>query len=350
VNQVSQQINAGQTPTTTVRTLLSWFGAYRRTWRQVKKVRDALNEVELLTVPDFEGEYIDSSIGFQRKGKPQVPPKGTVKQEQEATTTVEFTSVATAELVTNASAEPVDPTHRIGRLMAAHTVPIRIAPDASVSQAVTIMLTHDFSQLPVMTTDREVKGLFSWKSLGHRAALGKECTVVRECMDPFQEIGSDASIFEAIPIIAQYECVLVRDSTRKVVGIITPSDISLQFWQLAEPFLLIGTIENHIRNLLAANFSAEDLQAAKDPGDTERNIEDASDLSFGEYIRLLQDPVNWRKLQTTIDRGVFVEELTKICDIRNDVMHFDPDWDVQGIVPLRVFAQFLDLLRRLESE
>jgi hypothetical protein len=119
---------------------------------------------------------------------------------------------------------------------------------------------------------------------------------------------------------------------------------------LAEPFLLIGTIENHIRNLLAANFSAEDLQAAKDPGDTERNIEDASDLSFGEYIRLLQDPVNWRKLQTTIDRGVFVEELTKICDIRNDVMHFDPDWDVQGIVPLRVFAQFLDLLRRLESE
>ena len=52
----------------------------------------------------------------------------------------------------------------------------------------------------------------------------------------------------------------------------------------------------------------------------------------------------------TIDRSVFIEELKKICDIRNDVMHFDPDWDGEGIVPLRVFAQFLDLLQRLRSE
>ena len=40
------------------------------------------------------------------------------------------------------------------------------------------MLAHDFSQLPVMTTSREVKGAVSWKTIGSRLALKKDCNLL----------------------------------------------------------------------------------------------------------------------------------------------------------------------------
>ena len=53
-------VTAGEPAETTVRQLLAWFGAYRRSLRNVKRVRDALDEVGLITFPDFETEYIDA--------------------------------------------------------------------------------------------------------------------------------------------------------------------------------------------------------------------------------------------------------------------------------------------------
>ena len=65
-------------------------------------------------------------------------------------------------------------------------------------------------------------------------------------MEVPSEIRSDASLFEAVQQIVEHECVLVRDTTRKLTGIITTEDLSRQFAQLGEPFLLLGQIENHI--------------------------------------------------------------------------------------------------------
>jgi hypothetical protein len=61
--------------------------------------------------------------------------------------------------------------------------------------------------------------------------------------------------------------VLVRDETNKVVGIVTTSDLSLQFKQLTEPFLLLGEIENQVRRLMDGKFTRDELAHAKDPND-----------------------------------------------------------------------------------
>ena len=74
----------------------------------------------------------------------------------------------------------------------------------------------------------------------------------------------------------------------KIVGIITTSDLSLQFQQLSEPFLLLGEIENHIRRIIDGRFTKEQLEAAKDGTDSERAVKSASDLTFGEYKRPLE--------------------------------------------------------------
>jgi len=210
------------------------------------------------------------------------------------------------------------------------------------------MLTKDFSQLPVMTSDREVKGVISWASIGSRLGLGKQGAVVRELMDEHHEIRADVSLFSAIPIIVQNQYVLVRGSDQLITGIVTSSDLSLQFQQLSEPFLLLGEIENHIRHLIGDHFGVDELTAARDPSDADRPIHGVADLTFGEYIRLLENDERWKKLKVGADRKTFIAELNGVREIRNDVMHFDPDpLPDSDLDALRRFAQFLQRLQTL---
>lgn len=170
-------------------------------------------------------------------------------------------------------------------------------------------------------------------------------------MDPHQEIRADASLFEAIPLIVQHQYVLVRDAQNRISGIVTASDLSEQFGQLGEPFLLIGEVENHIRRLIVGRFTAEELAAHRDPADEEREVERVEDLTFGEYKRLLENPDHWSKLDlTAIDRKKFIEHLDEIRRIRNKAMHFEPDGlEDENLEVLRRFASLLRKLHELDE-
>src|SRR5207245_69148 len=101
------------------------------------------------------------------------------------------------------------------------------------------------------------------------------------------------------------------------------------FGSLSEPFLLLSEIENHIRRLIDGKFSLEELKAARDPADSARKIENVANLTFGEYIRLIDKPNNWTKLGYDLSRPECTKRLREVGRIRNDVMHFHPD----GISP-----------------
>ena len=98
-----------------------------------------------------------------------------------------------------------DPIYRISKLASATRKPLAVSPDTKLEEAVTHMLTNDFSQLPVMTGERDVKGIITWASIGSRLAMGKHCSVARELMEQHQEIRSDASLISAIGIIAEHQ-------------------------------------------------------------------------------------------------------------------------------------------------
>lgn len=344
LKETAEQLASGSERTETVRTLLSWFGAERRGYWKVREIQRALNRLKLTTHPYFEDAWIDATVTFLLKSKAKsVPPQGAAKSEDNSGPPPEV------------AAAPIPHRHldgksgraRIGMLAAANRPPLCVSPDTDIPEAITLMLQHDYSQLPVTTTERDVKGLFSWKSLGSRLALGRVCKRVSESMEPASEIRQDASLFEAVPQIVEHQCILVRDATRKLVGIVTTADLSLQFAQLGEPFLLLGQIENHIRSLIADKYTAAELKSAGDPADPEREIEDVSDLTLGEYVRLLENPKRWEKLALKVDRKTFVEELRKINRIRNDVMHFDPDGvGTEDLTTIRKFARFLDDLEK----
>jgi hypothetical protein len=92
-----------------------------------------------------------------------------------------------------------------------------------------------------------------------------------------------------------------------------------------------------------------DIQAAKDPADTEREVTCISDLSFGEYMRTFQNPDLCDKLGLMIDRKSFANKLDEIRNIRNEVMHFAPNpLDSEEVLTLWNFSVFLDTLIKQE--
>lgn len=55
----------------------------------------------------------------------------------------------------------------------------------------------------------------------------------------------------------------------------------------------------------------------------------------------------WERLSLNIDRGIFIEKLEDIRQIRNDVMHFDADNVAeQDVTKLREFVRLLQNLAR----
>ena len=187
------------------------------------------------------------------------------------------------------------------------------------------MLQYDFSQLPVMQGEREVKGRVTWKSVCSRLAFGAEISRVGDCYEEARVVDANRTLFDVITTIVEYGYVLVRARDKKITGIVTASDLSMQFHSLTEPFLLLREIELHVRRILQRRLDAEDLSCLSSTSIPTRVPKQIADLSFGEYVKLVQNPQVCAKLKLPIDSAVLTRLLDEVRIIRNDVMHFDPD-------------------------
>jgi CBS domain-containing protein len=329
----------------TVRDFLDHFGAERRGSIKVQAIREVLDALDLTTEPDFELAWIDEPIWLRLKDGARTTAVSTIITEGTGDIELEGASaslsqvsnptepplISTApdtptrsEIVDGISAE--DPTFRIGSLPAANKALIVISNNAPLTKAITLMLQYDFSQLPVMQGERDVKGVITWKSIGLKLAMGQKCASVGDCREEIRIIDSNRTLFEAIPTIVEFGYTLVRNQQdRRITGIITASDLSLQFQDLSEPFLLLREIELHIRRILGKKVTESDFQILETAGVSNRKVSQIEELTLGQYIRLFQHPDVWTKLALSIDAAEFVQLLDQVREIRNEVMHFDRD-------------------------
>ena len=218
----------------------------------------------------------------------------------------------------------LDPTIRIGAISAAKRKPTTVNPSSPLNVATTLMHMNDFSQLPVMQNDHNVKGMISWKSIGIRLSSGHDCQQVKDCMDTLVPIVRiEDPLFSAIGYISQHDYVLVRGQNRKITGIVTSSDVVDQFAQLAGPFLHIGEIEGYLRSLVDKKFTVDEIQQAM--SGSGRTVSGPEDLTLGGYRQLLGKEERWDRLNLGFDRKEFVRQLDWVREKRNDVMHFAPD-------------------------
>lgn len=332
LKRISQEIKAtGEDHKVSPRQIISWYGAQRRGRWISRQIKEDLRSLSLTTYPDFETAYIDEVISLCQIGQSEAAEAPDPEDPQK-------------EAIN--SGIVADPVARIRMLEAANRPPLSVKRDESLTTAITLMLMNDYSQLPVLSNERSVDGMVSWRSIGRAQALGRKAEFVRDCMEEAFEIRNDMPLLEAIVLITKHEVVLVRERDRRIVGLVTTSDLSLEFLNLAEPFLLIGEIENHLRRLIDGKLPREALVTLKVDPDSGRQISNVTDLNFGEYIRLLQNRDNWSLLSLNLDRSKFCDQLDRIRAIRNDVMHFSPDGILKSdLEALRDFVRFLQHLR-----
>ena len=343
IKKIADSLKTGKTTTpVTVRNLLGWYGAKRRGQHVVAMIEEDLKANGIATFPNFESEWLDEFVTFITNDD---------LQKMEAPEIEGTSGSGSADVMTLRSLDPEpydqrDPGHQVSRLQAASNKPVVANPNDLISKAITKMLLHDYSQLPVCSSDRVLDGVITWKSIGRRLALGKNGKTVREFMEPAKEVLWDDSIFHVMELIAKDDFVIVRNIEKEVSGIVTATDISETFQGHAAPFLYLGQIEINLRNFIGNTFTVDELKDIKHPDDP-REVRSIADLTLGETIRLIENEERWEKLNLNLDRKEFCKRLIEIKNTRNDVMHFDPDGlDDSDLQQLRETAEALaDLLR-----
>ncbi len=299
----------------TPRQLINALGCERRTKNNTAEIDDFLNEHRIETVPSYLDIWVDASIILRHKEK--------------ATTRTEF-----------------DPIKRLQILKAANIKPTSINPDADLQKAITLMLHNDYSQLPVATNDRDARGFISWETIAKAYLSKKTITKVSDCMEKdINILPLDKPLLDSMKVINEHGFVLVKGSDNVICGIVTVADISYVLGYITEPFMLLEEIEKNLRLLLDGIFLKEDL-ARMFPDFSYSTIDD---LTFGDYIRIIENESNWKKLSIMADRSKVKNVLDEIRNIRNDVMHFDPDGlSHSDFESLRKASRFVAKLRSLK--
>lgn len=222
-----------------------------------------------------------------------------------------------------------------------------VGPDESLSRVETLMIINDFSQIPVMNKNRrELHGSVTWQSIA-RWQGDKSGATARHVMDKERPTArSSDSLLMHINRIIENEFLYIQDPTGLYVGVLTSTDLAEGFLTTAGPFIKIGEIENRLRALVN-HLPLPVIHKVAELSGATRAIESADDLSFGQYVAILEKGDNWQQLNLSFDRKTVIENLRDVNTVRNDVMHFRPtELDAQAT---EVIDKCLNWLRAIPN-
>lgn len=304
----------GSSKTITPRMLVAAVGYERRSRGACCMIDRFLDENDLEVEPHYQDVWPDNYIELRPKPKAK-------KRRRE------------------------DPIKRIGLLKAANTKPTTVDNSDGLDKAITLMMMNNYSQIPVMSGARKIVGYISWETIGEARSKGIDTNEVKDYKkDGIKVYKRDVPLMLAIREIYKNDFIVVVENDGSPCGIVTTADVSSQFLTWTEPFVMLEQIENQVRHLLDDKILLEDLKnVCKEEG---REVNAIDDLTFGEYQRLFENPKYWERIGLkSVDRALFVQMFDDVRNIRNDVMHFDPEGiDDTSREKLKSMANFLNKL------
>lgn len=210
----------------------------------------------------------------------------------------------------------------VGDLPSALGGVVCVSPSATFDEAITRMVINDYSQLPVLS-GRKLNGAVTWKSIA-RARHANHNPPFSRAIVQAREVSYIQDLIDILPMLAEFEFVLVRNRSNEIAGIVTASDVAAAYGAMATPFFLIGELDQRLRQVLASSIEFPEVQGLCDP-EGNRSIKGFNDLSIGDYQRVLENKEAWERVGWSLDRKIFIERLDEIRQIRNDLMHFNPE-------------------------
>ena len=234
--------------------------------------------------------------------------------------------------------------HKALRVLPERQKLVTVPPDTRVAEAMSLMIKHGFSQLPVIE-GQTVLGVFSFRSLArHSTKINKGKSdlnglPVDDFVDtiPFVSFQDEFNIL--LEKVDKFGAVLVGTESR-LQGIITASDVMTYFKEITTPYLLLYEIELGLREIIRLSISEECLKtlamsSLKEKYKTSEKIPARTeDMEFSDYPIIIGR--NWDHFCWAFagDRGRAVARVNDVREIRNDVFHFKKEISIQQLETL----------------
>lgn len=269
---------------------------------------------------------------------------------------------------------------------------ISVTPTDTLEFAVSLMIEHDYTQLPVYENGqlgKHPKFVTSHSITRATRIFNSALNQLRvdDALVEARTVKVDDDLFSKMNDILLAEAVIVLNSHDEVQGILTNYDTTQYFRSRAEDLILVENIENtlkdHLRSVFGGDeenpegplqqainalsnptdtikdkcnrafrsfcaekkldFSSEDLnKVIQIPFQDNRGAKKFSDLTLGDYINLALARETWDKLkpQFNIEKDAFKNMMEGVRKTRNKLMHFNPDFSAVERDGLRFCANW----------
>ncbi|MGC5307689.1 CBS domain-containing protein [Micromonospora zamorensis] len=323
---------SGQPRSFTVREFIGLWGLEDRDRMATTQVEADLANHGLTTSPDFRAVSLDRIIRV-------VTPPEQEDRENETGGAGDAVEANADEL----SEEGVDIGLTLENLFPHRMSLVSVTPSATFEEAITAMQINDYSQVAVLANSHQLHGSVSWESIAaakHRnpnASFGD--AIDRRARD--RVFDYDTRLLDVLGTLQQHGFIFVRDDQRKISGIVTAADVVRKYDETATPFFLIGEIDQELRHLIVNTFDEETVRQACVGANL--SFKSMDTMSIGQYQAVLNNAACWGQLGWPLDRSLFIARLDELRQVRNNVMHFNPD----PVRPTEVakLRNFLSLIR-----
>ncbi len=284
----------------------------------------------------------------------------------------------------------------VNDLIGERSAPETSSLDETVQHALTKMIEHDYSQIPVVDKDGFPLGMLTSDSivraLNNFEVVQSELRV-RDAMVPLgRTFGAHEDLFSLLPALQDAYAVLVVDRDEKLTGIVTNYDTAEYFRQRAENMMFVQDVEETIKSYINLAFTGpsgeidddarrgaieeitpsnrdlrgpfvralrEWLKRYAEPTVTAPNgsaeaifdeilyrqqeVKAFEKLTLGEYIELFLHKGRWERYQRAfpLKRDAIRTLLKAVLDTRNDLAHFRVDITPQQREALRFCKEWL---------
>lgn len=230
-----------------------------------------------------------------------------------------------------------------------------IGPDENLSKAMSLMVIRNVSKLVVLKDLKNNKnpiGILSWKSIGTKSMYQHTSdTKVEDFMiSSFGLVKENDNLLKVSNKLMFEDVVLVQNERHRIIHLITAYDFTKLFHEKLEPFMLLESVENHIRDLINTHLNLNEVNqylALKLESVNKLNS-NIQDLTFYDYGLIFRNPEFYEKMKMPVDPGILANSIQNVSEFRNKVMHFKiEDFNSEDLKNLKTLSTYFRLNHKL---
>ena len=231
---------------------------------------------------------------------------------------------------------------RVSEIIKDHDDLITVKDDVSIFDALSIMITNDFSQLPIVDKNGNLLGLITQEKIIKEYYLtGGDIKflnlAVNHVLVSAKKLDKEADIEDLTALLKDvYAVVIINDETLKPESIVTNYDIAQFFWSFTKDLLDARRIETGLRDNISKIYNEDDERINKavinshpSKEDKNKSYKTFEKFSFNDYIRLISNEENWHDFNEIYrPKELFIHHMESARDIRNQVAHLEDELSV----------------------